>query len=196
MHWIWKSVSCLASLDEMEKISFRLTTGRTFMPDHWVAREKWREIWQGVVGHCLQLHCGRELTHCTIFFFYGVRWDWVHLVGQPLSATIVPAPDGRWWWVWSSRWNENWQGKPKYSEETSPSATLSTTDPTWPDLGSNPGRRGGKPATIAWPMARSTHCNLVRVITYLYRHTLQPLSKWTRPNPPRIVENGQIQNAV
>jgi hypothetical protein len=49
--------------------------------------------------------------------------------------------------MWSSRWNENWQGKLKYWEKTCPSATLSTTNPTWPDLGSNPGRRGGKPAT-------------------------------------------------
>jgi hypothetical protein len=65
------------------------------------------------------------------------------------SATnwpVVPAPDDR-WWVWSSRWNENWQGKPKYSEKTYPSAILSTTNPTWHDLGSNSGRRGGKPAT-------------------------------------------------
>jgi hypothetical protein len=61
---------------------------------------------------------------------------------------IVPAPDDRWWWwLWSSWWNEDWQGKPKYSEKTCPSATLSTTNLTWPDLGSNPGRRGGKPAT-------------------------------------------------
>jgi hypothetical protein len=60
---------------------------------------------------------------------------------------IVPAPDDRWWWrLWSSRWNVNWQGKPTYSEKTCPSATLSTTNPTWPDLGSNPGH-GGKPAT-------------------------------------------------
>jgi hypothetical protein len=59
---------------------------------------------------------------------------------------IVPAPDDR-WWLWSSRWNENWQGKPKYSEETCPSATLSTTNPTSPDLLSNPGHRGGKPTT-------------------------------------------------
>jgi hypothetical protein len=34
-----------------------------------------------------------------------------------------------------------------YSEKTSPSATLSTTKPTLPDQGSNPGRHGGKPAT-------------------------------------------------
>jgi hypothetical protein len=65
------------------------------------------------------------------------------------SATnwpIVPAPDGR-WWVWSSRWNENLQGKSKYSEKTCPSCTLSTSNSTWPDLGSNLGRRCEKPAT-------------------------------------------------
>jgi hypothetical protein len=28
---------------------------------------------------------------------------------------------------WSNWWNEDWQGKPKYSEKTFPSATLSTT---------------------------------------------------------------------
>jgi hypothetical protein len=49
--------------------------------------------------------------------------------------------------MWSSRWNENWQGKPKYSEKTCSSATLPITNPTWPDLGSNPDHRGGKPAT-------------------------------------------------
>jgi hypothetical protein len=44
---------------------------------------------------------------------------------------IVPAQDDRWWWLWSNRLNANWQGKPKYSEKTCPSATLSTTNPTW-----------------------------------------------------------------
>jgi hypothetical protein len=38
-------------------------------------------------------------------------------------------------------------GEPKYSKKTCPRATFSTTNPTWPDLGSNPGRGGGKPAT-------------------------------------------------
>jgi hypothetical protein len=66
------------------------------------------------------------------------------------SATnwpIVPAPDDRWWWMWSSRWNKNWQGKPKYSEKTYHSAILSTRNPESPDLGSNLGSRGGKPPT-------------------------------------------------
>jgi hypothetical protein len=56
---------------------------------------------------------------------------------------IVPAPDDRWWWLWSNWWNEDRQGKPKYSEKTCHSATLPTTNPTWPYQG----RRGGKPAS-------------------------------------------------
>jgi hypothetical protein len=56
------------------------------------------------------------------------------------------APDDRWGWLWSNWWNEDWQGKSKYSEKTCPSAILSNTNPTWPDPGANPGRRGGKPA--------------------------------------------------
>jgi hypothetical protein len=37
--------------------------------------------------------------------------------------------------------------EPKYSEKTCPSATTSTTDPTWPDRSSNPDCHGGKLAT-------------------------------------------------
>jgi hypothetical protein len=43
--------------------------------------------------------------------------------------------------------DENWQGKPKYSQKTSPSVTLSNTNPTWSDLGSNPDLGCGKPST-------------------------------------------------
>jgi hypothetical protein len=39
------------------------------------------------------------------------------------------------------------QRRQKYSEKTCPSAVLSTTDPKLCYLDSNPGRRGGKPAT-------------------------------------------------
>jgi hypothetical protein len=49
--------------------------------------------------------------------------------------------------LWRNWWNEDWQGKLKYLEKTWPSATLSTTNPTWPDPGLNPGRHSGKPAT-------------------------------------------------
>jgi hypothetical protein len=89
------------------------------------------------------------VTQFLVSFSFLVPWGGVRLSPLGTSATnwpIVPAPDDS-WWVWSSRWNENWEGKPKYSEKTCPSVTLSTTNPTWPNLGSKPGRRGGKPAT-------------------------------------------------
>jgi hypothetical protein len=40
-----------------------------------------------------------------------------------------------------------WQGKRKYSGKICPNAALSTTDPTYIELGSNPDRRRAKPTT-------------------------------------------------
>jgi hypothetical protein len=79
-------------------------------------------------------------------FFFLVGWDWVSWYYGHYWP-IVPALDVMWWWLWRNWWNEDWQGKPKYSEKTCTSATLSTTNPTWPDLGSKPGRRGGNSVT-------------------------------------------------
>jgi hypothetical protein len=50
--------------------------------------------------------------------------------------------------MWGSWWNENLQGKPKYSEKTRLNATLSTANPTCRDLGSNLDRRGVRRATV------------------------------------------------
>jgi hypothetical protein len=61
------------------------------------------------------------------------------------SCLISQAPDDRSvCCIWR---NKNFQEKLKYSEETCPSAMLSTTVLTWPDLESISGRHGGKPAT-------------------------------------------------
>jgi hypothetical protein len=40
-----------------------------------------------------------------------------------------------------------WAGETEVLGENLPQRYLSTTNPKWPDLESNPGRRGGKPAT-------------------------------------------------
>jgi hypothetical protein len=90
-----------------------------------------------------------QLNTMIVFFSVLVSWGEVRLSPLGTSATgwpIVPATDDR-LCVWSGRWNGNWQGKPKYSEKTCHGATLFTTNSTWPDLGSNPGRRGRKSAT-------------------------------------------------
>jgi hypothetical protein len=56
--------------------------------------------------------------------------------------------------VWSIWWNENWQGKPKYSDKTCPSATLSTTNPTWLTGDRNRSAALGSRRLTAWAMAR------------------------------------------
>jgi hypothetical protein len=61
-----------------------------------------------------------------------VGWYWVSWYCGHYWP-IVPAPDDRWWPLWRNWWNEDWQGKPKYSEKTCPSATLFTSNPTWLD---------------------------------------------------------------
>jgi hypothetical protein len=80
-------------------------------------------------------------------FLIGIVGGGVQLGPFGTVATnrpIVPASPG-WLWGWRNWWNDDWQGEPKYSEETCPRAALSTTNRTCcPD--EKPGRHGGKPA--------------------------------------------------
>jgi hypothetical protein len=89
----------------------------------------------------LHTDCNRIMTRLRIV---GGEFQLGPLGMSAIDWPIVPAPgdyDGRIWW------NEDWQGKPKYSEKPCPSTTLSTTNRTWPEPGSNPGHHGGKPGT-------------------------------------------------
>jgi hypothetical protein len=109
-----------------------------------------------------------------------VSWGGVRLSSRGTLASnwpIVPAPDDR-LWVWSGRWNGNWQGKPKYSEKSYPGATLSTTNPTWADLGSKPGRRGGKPATKRLSYG-TTHKTEVLILCLEFNKRQLTLYLWT-----------------
>jgi hypothetical protein len=78
---------------------------------------------------------------------FKISWDGVRL--SPLWHVghywpIIPALDDR--WVWSVWWNENWQGETEALGENLPPCYFGP--PQIPhDLGSNPGSRGGKPAT-------------------------------------------------
>jgi hypothetical protein len=57
-----------------------------------------------------------------------------------INWPIVPVPDDR-WWVWSSRWNENWQGKPKYSRKSALVPLVHhRSHMTWPGLEPGPPR--------------------------------------------------------
>jgi hypothetical protein len=53
--------------------------------------------------------------------------------------------------------------------ENLPSATLSTTNPAWPDPGSKPGRRGGRPATNGLSHGAAINFTLSGLQNYLKR---------------------------
>jgi hypothetical protein len=119
----------------------------------WSRRKTWTGHWS-------------QLVFYYYYYFYfvwgGVRLN--RLVTPVTNWLIVPAPDVI-WWMWSSRWNESWQGSSKCSEKTCSSATLSTTNRIWPDPDSNPGRRGGESATncLSYGMAGIGHTSYVSV---------------------------------
>jgi hypothetical protein len=73
----------------------------------------------------------------------GKNTNLLSLPGTESHSSCCPACkskrcNDRWWWVFSSRWNENWQGKPKYSEKICPSATSFTTGPPRWEAGDQP----------------------------------------------------------
>jgi hypothetical protein len=65
--------------------------------------------------------------------------------GYQLTLAYYAFP--RWYEFGERRWNDMTGENRRTRRKTCPSATLSTTNPTWIDPGSNPGLRGERPAT-------------------------------------------------
>jgi hypothetical protein len=61
-------------------------------------------------------------------------------------ASILLIPQMIWVWRATAEWYID-RENPKNTEETCPSATLSTTNSTWIDPGAKPGLRDERPAT-------------------------------------------------
>jgi hypothetical protein len=101
-------------------------------------------------------------------------------LGTSATKWLNTFPGWLWWWrIW---WNEDWQEKPKYSERTCPSATLSTTNPTWPD----PGRRGGKPATNRLSYGAAFGEYLTTITFQWLRLDLFKGHSWVGVSPPPL----------
>jgi hypothetical protein len=85
----------------------------------------------------LLLNCFYKIASFFLYFpvfFNSYSGGWsptgsTRHVGHQLTYCTCPG----WLWGWRILWNDDWQGKQKYSEKTFPSTTLSTTNPTWPD---------------------------------------------------------------
>jgi hypothetical protein len=84
-----------------------------------------RSLCSSPLGPCKSQHCGHTLAYCAF------------------------SPDDTWGWLWSNWWSERrLQGKPKNSEKTCPSATLSHHKIPHDQVRfRTPDRSGGKPAT-------------------------------------------------
>jgi hypothetical protein len=117
------------------------------------------------IGVSLFWPTGRNIS------FFWTPWGGVRLAPLSMSAIIrilVPAPVDTWWWLWRSRCNEGWQGKLQYSDKTCPSAILSTINPIWPDLVSNPAAAVRRWQLTTWAMERPGIVRFLRnVSTYL-----------------------------
>jgi hypothetical protein len=94
------------------------------------------------------------------FSFHASFFTWWRAPQQmPRTHYSLKAFCATLWWRWrwavfykvlqvmEHQWNEIDRGKQTTRRKTCPSATLSTTNPTWTDPGSNPGLRNGRPAT-------------------------------------------------
>jgi hypothetical protein len=101
------------------------------------------------------------------FFFFVVRGPRSWCYGRTAALRLIVQP--LWWrWGWAvfyqvlqlmeHQWNEIDRRKPTTRRKTCPSATLSTTNPTWTDPGSNSGLRGERPATNR--LSHGTACSM------------------------------------
>jgi hypothetical protein len=110
-----------------------VTGGRCSCSGRWYRSSQmcrwWQVEWRLAGGN--RSTRGKPVT-APLFFRILVGWDFWYCGHY---WPIVPAPDDRWWRLWRNCWNEDWQVKPKYSGKTCHSATLSSANPTWLDLG-------------------------------------------------------------
>jgi hypothetical protein len=112
-------------------------------------------------------HVLRFIYICDLFthspsyiYIYNFSWSGMRLSLIGTSATvwpIVPAPDAR--WVWRIWWNENRQGKLKYSIKICPRTTSSTIKP-----GIEPGWKSNTIYSRYWNRLRMTTGNDMEVV--------------------------------
>jgi hypothetical protein len=105
-----------------------------------------------------------------LLFFFFVRL----LALRPLVAYCASL-GCQWRWVWRSRWNVDWQGKPKLSEKNCPSATSvhhkipHDQTQVWTRAAAVESRR-----LTAWAMARPSICSLVFIASNVHKLMLSP----------------------
>jgi hypothetical protein len=115
-------------LKEGRATSSMKTNGRRIIPhaDHTGTGRYWPSAWASIIPSMTNIQ-GRALftdwsckakhsMNSMIWpgsFFLGWSYTVSPLGTSASNWPIVPVPDDRWWWMSSSQWSENWQGKQK-----------------------------------------------------------------------------------
>jgi hypothetical protein len=76
---------------------------------------------------------------------------------------LVQAPDDRWGDCGAIGEMKIGRGNRSTRRKPAPAPLCPTTNPTWPDPGSNPGRRSGKPATNRLSYGAATAARLLNI---------------------------------
>jgi hypothetical protein len=131
-------ITCVSNTANSSK---QLPTSENYIYKLTTHRFSWSFCYNsGIIGHDFPLQIIIIIIENRYNYFFFVSWGGVRLSPLSTPATnwpIVPTPNNI-WWIWSSGYNENCRGKPKYSEKTCPSAISSTTHLTWPGLEPGP----------------------------------------------------------
>jgi hypothetical protein len=93
-----------------------------------------------VVSILCQLH-----KSCVVIVTIAMAWDSLCETGHIRSPLSIPQKKNE--WIWSNREMILAGENRRTRRNTCPSATSVTTNPTWTELGANPGLRVEKPAT-------------------------------------------------
>jgi hypothetical protein len=109
-----------------------------------------------------------------VMLFFSWRWSGSSTQAwMPTYVSTLRIPQMIWVWRMSVKWYID-RGKPENSEKNNPSATLSTTNPTWIGPGANPGLRGERPATNDLSHGTALRC-CYWVLSHTVSHTVRPL---------------------
>jgi hypothetical protein len=83
------------------------------------------------------------VVNTSFLYFLIFRWGETMSLNCDLQRIYCSSPDDN---EYGALVKWYWQGKTEELGEKCPSATLSTTNPTWIDMDANPGFRGERPA--------------------------------------------------
>jgi hypothetical protein len=70
-------------------------------------------------------------------------------------------------------WDDIFAGETEVLGENLPSATLSTTNPTWIEPGANPGLRGERPATNRLSHGKASRNSIILIVVHHRRNRIE-----------------------